>query len=185
MIRIRKLNNVFPFLLQLLFLSYSIVVLSKEIYIRNNTEFHDLMNIINENQNDNELKLYFIDEYYDFSTMSSYNLNINVGTNISIIGSHIDGTVFDYNNYSRGTFRFLYIGLKDETIKFNNIHWKNYDPSNQSNVFLIFIMSEDSHFHMEFNNCIFYNNSYIISVNAASYLPLGPNSNIIFNHCDF
>jgi len=179
--KIRKINNVYFLLLSF---SYILNVFSKEFFIRNNNEFINLKEIIVENQNFNELILNFVDEYYDMTNINDYSVEINVDTNI-IFNGNKNGTVFDYNYKCRGSFNLLFNGIKNEIIKFNDIIFKNFNHIVRDNVHAIAINGNNNHFRVEFNNCTFQNNNYLISISSMSNLSLNSKPNILLNKCNF
>eukprot|EP00833_Pecoramyces_ruminatium_P013753 jgi/Orpsp1_1/1187785/evm.model.d7180000060165.1 len=135
-------------------------VYSKEFYIKNDNDFKDLTHIINDNQNDNELIIHLIDNYYDMSVLP-YTIDMSIITNISFIGNK-NGTIFDYKRDKKGRMIFNIINNKGETIKFENIIFENFNPDGVYEIEILLINAISDNYFFIVNNCTFQNNDYRI-----------------------
>ncbi|ORY28851.1 hypothetical protein LY90DRAFT_674031 [Neocallimastix californiae] len=164
------MNILFQYIFICIFIFCNKLGYTKEFIIKSNEVFfNNLLNIINNNQEENELILYFTDDYYDLTKVSKFKFDISIESNISFIGNE-KGTVFDYKGDSRGTFELNFHNVHGygKTIKFNNIVFKNYYANTKviSGVQIIQINSFSLNFFVILNNCIFQNNfNKIIYVN--------------------
>ncbi|OUM69524.1 hypothetical protein PIROE2DRAFT_2622 [Piromyces sp. E2] len=124
--------------------------------IKNDEDYYQkIIDIVNNYQYENELILYFDDDYYILSNFE-YRVDIIILSNISFIGNK-NGTIFDYGNDRRGEFYFTFIEEKGHKVKFENIIFSNYITTNT--VYygypVIYIYSKSYLFFVEINNCTF------------------------------
>ncbi|OUM63280.1 hypothetical protein PIROE2DRAFT_10248 [Piromyces sp. E2] len=92
-------------------------VQSKVIYIKHNdTSFKNLPDLILRNQNDKELIVNFVDEYYDMSEIEEYAILISVATNITLVGNK-NGTMFDYSTPRKGNKRWFFQFSNDKVYR--------------------------------------------------------------------
>jgi len=99
-------------------------VYSKEISIKyGDSNWNSLKSVINNNQNDGELILRFVDDYYlfKFKDIPSF-IEITVNSNIKFIGNEI-GTVFDYD-YENHSFDFSFDRVKELTLSLKILYLK-------------------------------------------------------------
>jgi len=163
-------------------------VQSKIINISNNsTYFETIEDIINSNQNDKELIVNFVDEYYDMINANKKKtaIEINVYTNITIVGNK-KGTIFDYSSVTVNRWSFFY-GDKGGTVKFENIIFNSYYARTTYIPLVTAANYYNNNLYMLFNNCTFQNNSYYIiefEVSCTSY-PKHLDPSFIFTNCNF
>jgi len=121
----------------------------KEFTIRSNdSSFYDLSVFIRNNLEE-DLVLYFVNDYYDLSVVKEFKWDINIMHDIYFIGNK-NGTIFDYKKGQKGNFTLIYSRGKGETVKFENIIFQNYY---KSDVNAININASTDMFHFEMNNC--------------------------------
>jgi len=175
-------------IITLLFISVN----SKEISIRNNdNNFKNLNSVLNNNQYDKELKLNFVDSYYNM-TFLGYVTDLNVSTNLYFIGNQ-NGTTFDYCNSKLGV---LHIRMnnnnnnnnnKETTIIFKNIIFENFNDRDNLYTQHLRIMDifQEPKKYIIFENCTFQNNKQdLLSFHAANTKVLD-DFYIQFNNCSF
>jgi len=79
-----------------IFIYHITLSLAKEIIIKKRSDnFYNIRNIIEENQNDDQLILKFLDDYYDFSLVN-YQINFEVISNVTFVGGK-KGTIFEFD----------------------------------------------------------------------------------------
>eukprot|EP00833_Pecoramyces_ruminatium_P008288 jgi/Orpsp1_1/1182320/evm.model.c7180000080817.1 len=159
-------------------------VYAKEFYIKNNdSDFYNLQSIIQNNQDNDDLILYFVDSYYDM-TSTPYTIDIVMSSNISIIGNK-NGTVFDYNNDKKGRFVIKY-NSKGITFKIENIIFENFNPNGINQTEIILITSSSDDFFFILNNCTFKNNQHsLFRSTVTCNIDSTTEPKIIFNNCNF
>ncbi|ORX49040.1 hypothetical protein BCR36DRAFT_413035 [Piromyces finnis] len=150
-------------------LHYILHVSTKEIKIKNNSNFYELEKIINENQGDsNELVLYFVDDYYDMSKYPNFDISVVVLSNITFLGNN-NGTVFDYKWDKKGPFSIGFYNVSGKIVKFENLIIKNFYPKGQNNKFMTRFSAKNDNFQVVYNNCTFTDNKYsLITVTFPS-----------------
>ena len=122
--------------------------------------FYNLDILINNNQDD-DLIINFVDDYYDMSLAEPFNFGITVNHNIALIGNK-NGTIFDYNNQGRkGPFK---VSIFSDSLTFENITFTNFDQLSDNNVYMIAISAQTEQFHIYINNCSFIENNYDLMV---------------------
>lgn len=125
--------------------------------IRNNDDnFINLDTFLKNIQND-DIILNFEDSYYDMTILSTYSVEVTLNVNLSIIGNK-NGTVFDYKNGRRGPMIFNILTSKKETIKIENIIFKNF--SSENNIYTLKVGGITDNFEVYINNCDIINNNY-------------------------
>jgi len=163
------------------------IVFTKEIII-NHDNFYNLKNIINASQNDGEIVLKFVENYYNM-TYLNFDTEITVLSNISFIGND-NGTIFDYNNKRRGAlnFKFVDTGEKIKYLNFHNIIYENLMEKDVSfyGINVITIQTYTDKVSININNCTFRNNhgntfQLISKCMKTTY----ENPSIVFNNCTF
>ncbi|ORX59216.1 hypothetical protein BCR36DRAFT_366402 [Piromyces finnis] len=162
------------------------ILFAKEIVIRNDDDYwKNFANTLNNNQNDNELILRFIDDYYIIDYVSNSALNLLITKKVIFRGNE-NGTVFDYIDKRIG-FNIKFSTNKDEKLSFENIIFKNYQEKVILNgVPLLDIQSSISDFYITFDNCIFQDNKYkIFQLKVDSFKSLKSEYHLIFNNCKF
>jgi len=158
-------------------------VYSREIIIKNDENFYNIKHILNQNTYNNNIQLYFVDDYYDMSKVLDYSIDVMVLSNITLIGNE-KGTEFDYKNGYRGAFSFTCLIGKGETIKFKNIIFKNYLAQNK--VYGLKITSTSHNFFAIMDNCTFQNNNYpFVSLFFNYLMDIDVKPQVLFNKCKF
>ncbi|OUM67368.1 hypothetical protein PIROE2DRAFT_5231 [Piromyces sp. E2] len=148
---------------------------------------------INSSQNDSDLIIRFVDDYYDFSKYGLQSVSIFVNTNISLIGNE-NGTVFDFN-YDKQigiTFQFD-TKEKTKTLKIENIKFEKFYPKNSGGIgrtqvllYFNFYLNKSDNFYIIFNNCNFQNNNHeLIKVDIYLDVATYDDYRIQFNNCKF
>lgn len=163
-----------------------LVINSKEIII-NEENIINLKNFLQQQQ-DNDLILYFVQEYYDMTVISDYNLDTYVNTNISFIGNK-NGTTFDFKNKYKSAIYFIFNDeRKKYEIKMENIIFDNYEyQGGYTNcVRCITLSSKIKDFSFILNNCTFKNGmtSYI-SIQYDFNVEGSSEPQVQFNNCTF
>lgn len=180
------MNKLFNIFINIYF-CFSITFLkinAKEIIIHNDDNFKNFQNIINDNQNDKNLVLKFVDNYYNMQYLG-YSMSISVDTNISFIGNE-NKTVFDYKNDSQGRLFFTF--NTNKIVNINNIIIENFTTNGIGldgvQAFTTLSYTSNS-LKFIFNNCIFRNNgSKIIHYEIKNSI-IQTEPQFIFNDCDF
>eukprot|EP00833_Pecoramyces_ruminatium_P013368 jgi/Orpsp1_1/1187400/evm.model.d7180000057425.1 len=141
-------------------------------YIANNSSYFDpnsnvyFDNLINSYQSENKknenINIYFVDDYYDLT--KKFSIDINLDTNVNFIGMSQNGTIFDYKNTRKGAMSIIYPDKNGYKITFTNIIFQNYYHNNE-NVSLFQMTSSPIEQKLYFYNCIFRNNEgYILKM---------------------
>jgi len=177
-----------PLLLNLFFLSiiYKKYAYAKEFTIRNiESDFDNLPNIINNNQNDNELILNYVDDYY-YTTMSYERYEISVETNITFRGNK-NGTIYDFHHERNREFWIQFPSEKGKTVIFENFIFRNYYANYEmGGLHMFIVMAFTDNFKILFNNCTFEDNNYAIFRAVIHNLkPTHTDPSIVFNKCKF
>jgi len=161
-------------------------IYAKEFIIKNNDEnFYNLNNFLNNNQNSNELVLYFVDNSYDMSLLKETSIEVLIQTNVSFIGNK-NGTIFDYKNGRKGNLYFILNNNKGEVVKIENIIFKNYYIEYYSFVFSIAVSAYSDFYHIIFENCIFESNyGEILTFMTYCVEQKQMEPQIQFNRCKF
>jgi len=173
-----------------IFIFYITLSLAKEIVIKNDSEnFYNIRNIFAENQNDGQLILNFIDDYYDFSILchdKSYDINIDVASNITFNGN-INGTVFDNNKSRNGKIILNFYKNNGNVVKFQNITFQNYyEDINVFGVPMIIVFAKTDNFLVKIENCNFINNFYPLLYLDVSYnIETNKEPFYIVDNCNF
>ncbi|ORX56027.1 hypothetical protein BCR36DRAFT_280853 [Piromyces finnis] len=157
---------------------------AKLIKVKNNDDnFYNLKNLINNNQ-DEELIINFVDDYYNMTLIEAFSIDISLINNVSLIGN-INGTVFDYNHQGRkGPFKFS--TEYNYSLTFENIIFTNFNQELESFVYILAITSKTEQFHVYINNCSFKNNNYdLILLNFTSSKKIKVDPQIQFNNTEF
>ncbi|OUM62489.1 hypothetical protein PIROE2DRAFT_11179 [Piromyces sp. E2] len=159
-------------------------VYGKEFYIKyDDSIYNDFNNFIKDNQNYDEIILYFIDDYYDMSKLPHY-IDVTVSTNIFIIGNE-NGTVFDYKGNYQGRVIFNFSSNKEYKIIYENIIIENYF-ADKKGLNIINMDSNFNKFYFEVNNCTFHNNmSSIFRFGLNTSPQENPNIKILINNSRF
>jgi len=155
--------------------------------------FKDLAKLINHNQNDNELRIRFVDPIYYLNNKDiPFDYDLTITSNITFIGNE-NGTIFDFQNDVRGKMKFLY-NIKNNsnyknTVKVENIHFINYGDTEYllSGVGLLKVSTTVDNFQCIFKNCIFENSrqALIYIRNDYCYKPIPEESIVLFENCFF
>lgn len=136
---------------------------------------------------DEGLVLRFVDDYYDM-TIHHYRIEVSIFTNITFIGNK-NGTVFDYKNDRRSAIGYLLPLNKGETIKYENIIFKNYhtDSFDIVGIQMLRVQAVNSNnFYIIFNNCTFQNNNHnIFQFDVPCPSHSQENTPIKFINCNF
>ncbi|OUM63856.1 hypothetical protein PIROE2DRAFT_9525 [Piromyces sp. E2] len=139
------------------------------------------------NQND-KLILDFVDDYYDmfrFKEHNIYNTEITIQSSIIFKGNS-NGTIFDYKNNYYGNIH-MSCEKKELLVKFENIIFKNFDPSSQHRVGIVTFMSAIDDFQLQFYNCTFINiivNNLVLHLNPVIIYPV-EKPQILYDKCNF
>ncbi|ORX57898.1 hypothetical protein BCR36DRAFT_402256 [Piromyces finnis] len=175
------------FLIILLVINF-IPVQSKDIIIHNNDEtFLNLQEVIN-NQDDKNITLRFVDNYYNM-TLLPYSIAVTVSNNINFVGNE-NKTIFDYNNNYKGVFCFTFVKSSNLfTVKLENIIFENFSTNfiEYTGVQTFFIKSYIYDFQMIYHNCVFRNNKYSLFHFDIFYENKGDKnvSQVSIEDCDF
>jgi len=183
-----KLVFYIDFVILLIFISRSF---QKEFIIKNDTNLDKLQTIVNDNQsNDDELVLRFVDPFYNMRSLE-YSIEFTVLSNITFIGNP-NGTIFNYNNYNRGTFKFTFSQKNyDKTLKMENIIFEEFAHKNNNNMYnkdyhIINVVSHFFEFRFIIQNCTFRNNKLnILSVSVAKNNSYYNDTSVYINQCNF
>jgi len=162
-------------------------VYSKEITIKyNDNNWKKLKSVIKDNQNDNELILRFVDNYYlfVFDDLES-SMEISIYSNIKFIGNN-NGTVFDFDNNFQA-FKTEFSRNKGDILKYENIVFKNFKYHTLSEgIGIMYLSSKSDNFTLAFENCTFqdnYNSLLYLDVNNQK---VSKNDySVIINNCKF
>jgi len=161
---------------------------AKQFTIKNkDSNFQNLDNFINFNQEKNGLIMNFVDDYYDFSLLP-YTMDISVVSNITFIGNSKGTTTFDYHNNKRGRLIFTYSNYKDKNqiVKFENINFVNFDPLNAGDTEMIIIQANSDHFYFVVNNCNIQNNAYrFLRLDYKCNKPSHNNTSVLIKNTNF
>ncbi|ORX45745.1 hypothetical protein BCR36DRAFT_357819 [Piromyces finnis] len=166
---------------------------AKEIVVRNKDEnFKNLQKVVNNNQNDKELIVRFIDPEYDMydEEYMQFDCEFTILTNVTFIGN-TNGTVFNYKGDKRGRMKFIFINSTNYRNKVivKNIAFKDYEQSNYlvEGVGLHRIVTHTDNFQCIFENCIFDNAKQALFFirNDLCSKPLSEESYVLFNNCIF
>jgi len=185
------MNNIFKYLIYILLFIFGEVIAKDVIIEIKNNNVNTLGKAITENSKfSDSLILKFNDNYYDMSNLPSEKINIYVTSNITFSGFS-NGTYFDFKNDNKGFMKIKY--LKDEinTIKFENIIFKNYGKDVDGSNNMISVNFESDKNYLKFENCTFIDNQYIIfdmnvSYNKEDYkMTLNSDYFITFDNCNF
>ncbi|OUM63858.1 hypothetical protein PIROE2DRAFT_9527 [Piromyces sp. E2] len=142
----------------------------------------------NQNNNNNELILEFVDDYYDmliFKRNNIYNIEAAIQSPVIFRGNS-KGTVFDYNNDYYGNIDINFDEKKGTLVRYENIIFKNYNPSSQHRVGIATVISHNDDFHLQFYNCTFINiivNTLVVHINPTNMYFVEPQ--ILFDKCNF
>ncbi|OUM66287.1 hypothetical protein PIROE2DRAFT_6523 [Piromyces sp. E2] len=161
-------------------------IYAKEFIIRNTiNDFENLSNIIKENQNDDELVLNFVDEYY-YTPESNGRYGIDVNSNITFRGNK-NGTVYDFHHERNREYLFAFSVTKGKTVKFENFIFKNYYADNERPGLYMFTVTADTDNHyLKFYNCTFQNNYYtIFRSRVENKKPTHTDPSYVFEKCNF
>ncbi|ORX53799.1 hypothetical protein BCR36DRAFT_396482 [Piromyces finnis] len=168
-------------------LFFIIISYEKEIIIKNNDNWNNLKDIINNNQDYKELILIFVDDYYNVSFENVYSsLELMISGDVSFIGNE-NGTVFDFLDNIIG-YNIMFLRNKGYTIKFENITFINSFDKNSSlySIPLFAIHASTDNFNLIFNNCTIKNNRAIfIEFEAAISKVVSSTPSIQINNCIF
>jgi len=163
---------------------------SKSVIIKSDENYIYLKDIIKNNQNDNnnELILEFVDDYYDmlkYSDFKIFNTEISVQSSIIFKGNS-NGTIFDYKNDYFGNIHMSYEEKNKMLVKFENIIFKNYNPSSQYRVGFVNVITHTNDFQLQFINCTFVDvvvNSLVVHLDPGKLFQVDPQ--IVYNNCKF
>jgi len=147
---------------------------------------YDLGSIINKDQGDGELIVYFPDNEYNMGSLNFNGIIINVEKQVTFLGND-NGTIFNYNYNRSGTFS-VSITNKDVLFKMENIIFEKYRNDRASDgVQIMFLRTYSDDFQFLVKNCTFRDNDYKlfrIDVRVTkNYKKNWPY--ILFDHCKF
>ena len=146
---------IFLFLFQLIFFK----IKAKEIIIHNNDENFLNIDKILSHQDDKNVTVKFVDNYYDMS-LQGYSMMFTITYNLNIMGNE-NGTIFDYNNQYKGLWKFSMavngLSLKIQNIIYENLSTNDVDYKGKQ---ILYFDLRASNFQLMLNNCIFRNNKY-------------------------
>ena len=154
-------------------------IYSSEIIIKNKDKImQNIDNIINNQQQGNELKLIFNEDYYEIGANATNSFHVEKG----LIFYSENGTTFDFS-HSHLTSLAFYIDNSYSKVKFYNITFDDYYSETFANLISVFISSENSNFELEFNNCKFTNILGLVGNFRNESKKATPQ--VIFNNCSF
>jgi len=165
----------------------NIILCIKEIIIHHDN-FDNIKNIIKDNQDDDELIIKFIENYYNM-TYLDYDTDITVLSKITIIGNE-NGTIFDYDNKRKGVLNVIFTdaGEKNKYLNIYNIIFKNFMDKKivYYGINIMKLITHSDRFFFTLSNCKFQNNYgnifYLISQCSKS---THEEPSIVFNNCSF
>ncbi|ORX54261.1 hypothetical protein BCR36DRAFT_410804 [Piromyces finnis] len=172
---------------------FMILTYGKRISIKNEdfSEDFKLDEIINNNQHEDELIIYFGDPVYDMSLLW-FNININIINKVTFLGNE-NGTIFNYNYTKRGCF-FISINSVDsnkgELFTLENIIFKNYSVGGVATdgVQIMFVRGYSDKFQFLVKNCTFTENEYkLFRIDVRCSVNKNDNNApfVLFDHCNF
>jgi len=180
--------NYYSFAFALYILLALMRIQAKTIIIKNDESYIKMKDIINNNQNDNELILEFVDNYYDmrkYKSFEIYNTEISIQSFITFKGNSNE-TIFDYKSNYYGNIHMSYEGKKNMLVKFENITFKNFNPISQIHVGFINVISHVNNFQLQFYNCTFIDNmvnNVVLLLEPEKVNIIEPQ--VIFDNCHF
>ena len=147
-------------------LIYKIQLIHTRVYHITNDDFklefvNDLRNI------DDEVIVYFDNDYYDLSKQGDINFS-SIDITITFVGMGVNGTVFDYKNSNKGTFRMSFMRENNSIITFKNIIFQNFSDLGNLYLSLFLISGERLMNKVFFQGCIFKNNDNLIRLQRDS-----------------
>ncbi|OUM66935.1 hypothetical protein PIROE2DRAFT_5795 [Piromyces sp. E2] len=164
------------------------ITFEKEITIKNHDEnWNNLKNVINDNQNDEELILRFVDNYYTVYYDNIFSsIELMITGNVSFIGNE-NGTVFDFLDNIIG-YNIQYLRNKGDVVKFEKIIFKNslVGFSTKYSIPLFAIRASTDYFNLIFSNCTFEDNKApIMSVDITTSKSTASTYSVQINDCFF
>jgi len=180
------MDRIFQYLIYIIIISVCCIKCYAKVFhiFFNDTNFRNLNNILNDNRENDELVLYFDEQYYDMNEFP-FTIDATVHLNISFVGNK-NGTIFDYNHGKKGRFIFYNFESKGVTIKMENIIFENFNSLGAAEIDIITFYAMSDNVYFIFNNCIIQNNNYrFFRLNYNCNAPTHSNPSIIFNDCDF
>jgi len=176
----------------ILYIVYAILIIivsyGKRITIKS-SDFgwkYDLGSIINRDQGEGELTVYFPDEEYNMSVLNFDTIIVNVEKKVTFLGNE-NGTIFNYKYDRRGPFS-VSISKKAELFKMENIIFEKYKNDRASDgVQIMFLHTYSDDFQFLVKNCTFRDNDFKlfridvqVTKNYKNNWPY-----ILFDHCKF
>ena len=152
--------------------------------------FPKLGDIITNNQDDEELIVYFVDDVYDMSVLPADTLLINVINKVKFLGNE-NGTVFNYNYDRNGIFKVSINSVdrdRGELFTLENIIFEKYKNDRASDgIQIMFVVATSDNFQFLVKNCTFRDNDFKlfridvqVTKNYKNNWPY-----ILFDHCKF
>ena len=162
-------------------------VYSKKISIKyQDNNWNSLRSVINNNQNDGELILRFVDNYYHlkFENVNSL-MDISVNANIKFIGNE-NGTIFDYD-YENHSFDLAFDRVKEYTVSFENIIFQNFKHTSLGEgVAVLLVQSQSNYFNLVLENCTFRDNlNSVLYFDVFNKKEAKDDYSILINNCRF
>jgi len=103
---------------------------------------------------DNDVIIYFENEYYDVSLLDEYDFEITMDVNVKFIG-RTEGTILDYHNDKKGKIKAQFSQGKSKKFTMENIIFENYESDKY--VYILNFISRTFDFYIELKNCTFRN----------------------------
>jgi len=158
---------------------------AKKITIHNkDNNFYNIKDLINNNQ-DEELYLYFVDNTYDMTYIPLFSVALSIQTNTYFIGNP-NGTIFDYNLSRKGTLQFNFSKGNGQKLTFENINFINfYDKNKNEGTYMIQVNANSDNYYVVFNNCLFQNNQNILALLITCNINTHDDPSVLFNNAKF
>ncbi|ORX51110.1 hypothetical protein BCR36DRAFT_45612 [Piromyces finnis] len=167
-----------------------LTVYSKTVTIKDYETFLNLASIIN-NDVDDTLIIDFVENYYDMELFREKLISYHefyIEKNIIFKGNE-NGTIFDFINDSFGYFKIISSNIKGKRVRFENITFKDFNPSSQSYIGLFNFYNNNNSIDslkVEFYNCSFIHNivtNFSIMITSTKLSITEPQ--LTFDKCDF
>jgi len=135
------------------------------------------------NVND-EVIIYFDKDYYDFT--KQYDINFQISTNVTIIGMGVNGTIFDFKDNKKGTFKIEFERENNYSITFKNLIFQNSNNLGEDKLSLFLITGNKLYNRVYFQDCIFRNNEIALIKLQRDMICSGNKFIIVsINNCQF
>jgi len=177
------MKKILYFIFYIYFFLFVVEASVKEYTIKNDTLFIQLPEII-ERVLDNDVIIYFEDEYYEMlSSIDIFSFDVEMTKNVTFVGRE-GGTVFHYNEDKQGSIKVFFKSEKGKKFTIKNIIFDNFIEN--FGVSAINVFSYVSEFFVEIINCTFRNNlSPSIRIRKHYSKALMNTENVLIDNCKF